>query len=116
MEDINFHSSIAEEHLKAIRFEPYRGIVPYIGRDRTLTPREFVDTELNNAMWLDVRNCKVGRKLNRNHVFELFAAYSGENPDDIREGMLVKMRLDCSYYTQVGNIILGQRSLDTCVT
>ena len=113
MEDSNFHGSIAEELLKAIRSEPYRGIVSYIGRDRSLTPREYADTELNNVMWLDVRNCKIGRKLNRTHVFELFASYSGENPDDVREGMLVKMRLDYSYYTQVGNIILGKKSLET---
>ena len=112
MENQGIHGSIAEELLGAINVEPYRGIVSYIGRDRAITPRDFANRELNDAMWLDMRNCRLGRKLDRDHVFEFFASYSGEDPADIREGMLVKMRLDHRYYTQVGSIVIGVKGLD----
>ena len=57
--------------------------------------------------------CKQGKKINRQQIFELFSAYSGELASDVREGMLVKIRLENKFYCIAGHVILGKSTIDT---
>ena len=57
--------------------------------------------------WLDTRNCKRDRKVNKQCVFEMFGTFSNENTVDVRAGMLAVIRLDRDYYKKVGHVILG---------
>ena len=85
--------SLAQELWKAIHPFKYRGIVPYIGKNTAVKIKDFDQHYLNENYWLDTRNCKHGRKINRQQIFELFSAYSGELASDVREGMLVKIKV-----------------------
>ena len=98
--------SIAKELLKAIHPHTYRGIVPYIGKNTAVKIKDFDQHYLNENYWLDTRNCKHGRKINHQKIFELFSAYSGELASDVREGMLVKIRLKNDFYRKAGYVIL----------
>ena len=90
--------SIAQKLWQAIHPHTYRGVVPYIGKNSALKVSDFDQHELNDRYWLDTRNCKHGRKINRQQIFELFSSYSGENCADVREGMIVKIRLEYQFY------------------
>ena len=104
--------SIAQELWQAIQPHTYRGIVPYIGKQTAVRPKDFDEHYLNENYWLDTRNCKRGRKINRQQIFELFSAYSGEAATDVREGMLVKIRLERDFYRRAGHVIFGTSNID----
>ena len=104
--------SIAQELWQAIQPHTYRGIVPYIGKKTAVKLKDFVEHYLNENYWLDTKNCKHGRKINRQQIFELFSAYSGEAATDVREGMLVKIRLDRDFYRRAGHVIVGTSNID----
>ena len=104
--------SIAQELWQAIQPHTYRGIVPYIGKKSLVKLKDFDEHYLNENYWLDTRNCKRGRKINRQQIFELFSAYSGEAAADVREGMIVKIRLERDYYRRVGHVIFGTSNID----
>ena len=91
------NGSLAQELWKAIHPLTYRGIVPYIGKNTAVKIKDFDQDDLIENYWLDTRNCKQGRKINRQQIFELFSAYSGELASDVREGMLVKLRLENNF-------------------
>ena len=104
--------SIAQELWQAIQPHTYRGIVPYIGKQTAVRLKDFDDHYLNKNYWLDTQNCKRGRKINRQQIFELFSAYSGEAATDLREGMLVKIRLERDFYHRAGHVIFGTSNID----
>ena len=104
--------SIAQELWQAIQPQTYRGIVPYIGKKTSVKLKDFDEHYLNENYWLDTRNCKRGRKINRQQIFELFSAYSGEAATDVREGMIVKIRLESDFYRRAGHVILGTSNID----
>ena len=43
----------------------------------------------------------------------MFSAYSGELASDVREGMLVKIRLEKNFYHIASHVILGKSTIDT---
>ena len=61
---------------------------------------------------MDTQNCKQGKKINRQQIFELFSAYSGELASDVREGMLVKIRLENNFHRIAGHVILGKSTIN----
>ena len=62
--------------------------------------------------WLDTRNCKHSRKVNKQCVFEMFGTFSNENAADVRAGMFAIIRLDLNYYKIAGHIILGFKDIN----
>ena len=112
MADHEYDGSLAQELWKAIHPFPYRGIVPYIGKNTAVKIKDFDQHYLNENYWLDTQNCKHGRKINRQQIFELFSAYSGELASGVREGMLVKIRLENDFYRIAGHVILGTSTID----
>ena len=105
--------SLAQELWQAIHPYTYRGVVPYIGKSCALQASDFDNHELSEKYWLDTRNCKHGRKINRQQIFELFSSYSGEDPVDVRQGMLMKIRLEYPFYRGAGIVIIGTSTLDS---
>ena len=105
--------SLAQELWKTIDPFAYRGIVPYIGKNTAVKLKDFEQHDLNERYWLDTRNCKQGKKINRQQIFELFSAYSGELASDVREGMLVKIMLEKNFYRVARHVILGKSTIDT---
>ena len=95
--------SVAQELWNAIHPFNYRGIVPYIGKSSAYKVKDFDEHELSESHWLDTRNCKHGRKINHQQIFELFSSYSGEVATDVREGMLVKIWLGLRFLSKSGS-------------
>ena len=56
--------SLAQELWSTIHPFAYRGIVPYIGKNTGVKPKDFEQHDLNEKYWLDTRNCKQGKKIN----------------------------------------------------
>ena len=90
----------------------------------TLTGREIVKqsnfskTALGARFWLDTRRCyRLGRK-NPDQLFEIFAAFNGEDPDDVRSDMWARIKMEKPLYSKVGHIILSLQhiSMDTWIT
>ena len=74
---------------------------PTKGKKTAVKLKDFDEHYLNENYWLDTQNCKHGRKINRQQIFELFSAYSGEVATDVREGMLVKIRLERDFIVEL---------------
>ena len=106
------HNSLAMELYNALQTFPFRGMVSFIRKSSNVTRKEFNNSEKSKEYWLDTRNCKRGKKMNKQCVFEMFGTFSNENATDVRAGMLAVMRLDVNYYKKVGHIILGFKNIN----
>ena len=87
-------------------------MVSFIRKSSSITCKEFNDSEQSKEYWLDTRNCKHGRKVNKQCVFEMFGTFLNENAADVRAGMLTVIRLDLNYYKIAGHIILGFKDIN----
>ena len=63
----------------------------------------FVNQELSRTHWLDVRNCYKQRRKNSHHVFEIFARYNSDTPENIRQTVIGMIKLEKNYYNEVGH-------------
>ena len=104
--------SLAMELYNALRTFPFRGMVSFIRKSSRLTHKEFKDMELSKEYWLDTRNCKRGKKINKQCVFEMFGTFSNETASDVRAGMIAVIRLDLDYYKRIGHVILGFKNIN----
>ena len=104
--------SIAMELYNALKTFPFRRMVSFIRKSSSITCKEYNDSEQSKEYWLDTRNCKHGRKVNKQCVFEMFGTFSNENAADVRAGMLAVIRLDLNYYKIAGHIILGFKDIN----
>ena len=87
-------------------------MVLFIRKSSNITCKEFNDSEQSKEYWLDTRNCKWGRKVNKQCVFEMFGIFSNENAANVRAGMLAVICLDLDYYKSVSNVILGFKNIN----
>ena len=104
--------SVAMELYNALQTFPFRGMVSYICKSSNITCKEFKDSELSAKYWLDTHNCKRGRKVNKQCVFEMFGTFSNENAGDVQAGMIAVIHLDLDYYKCVGHVILGFKNIN----
>ena len=102
---------IAMELYNALRNFPFRRMVSFIRKSSSVTCKEYNDSEQSKEYWLDTRNCKHTRKVNKQCVFEMFRTFSNENAADVRAGMLTVIRLDLNYYKIAGHVILGFKNI-----
>ena len=63
-------------------------MVSFIRKSSSITCKEYNNSEQSKEYWLDARDCKHGRKVNKQCVFGMFRAFSNENAADVRAGML----------------------------
>ena len=108
----NEDGSIAMELYNALKTFPFRRMVSFIRKSSSITSKEYNDSEQSKEYWLDTRNCKHSRKVNKQCVFEMFGTFSNENATDVRAGMLTVIRLDLNYYKIAGHIILGFKDVN----
>ena len=73
--------------------------------------KEFNNMDVSKHSWIDMRNCRHERKINKQCIFELFGAISQESVIDVHENMIERIQLDPLYYKQIGHIILGFKNL-----
>ena len=105
-------SSIAMELYNTLRTFPFRRMVSFIRKSSSITRKEYNDSEQSKEYWLDTRNCKHSRKVNKQCVFEMFRTFLNENAADVRAGMLAVIRLDLNYYKIASHIILGFKDIN----
>ena len=63
--------------------------------------------DVSKQFWIDTRNCRRERKINKQCVFELFGAISQETASEVRANLVERVRLDPLYYKRVGHVIMG---------
>ena len=109
------NGSLTMDLFKAIQDFPskyqYRGMVQYIRQTSKVTVKEFNGMDVSKHFWIDTRNCRRERKINKQCIFELFGAISQESAVDVRSNLVERVRLDPLYYKRIGHIILGFKNL-----
>ena len=109
------NSSLMMDLFKAIQDFPskyqYRGMVQYIHQTSKVTVKEFNNMDVSKHFWIDTRNCRHERKINKQCIFELFGAISQESVVDVRSNMIERIHLDPLYYKRIGHVILGFKNL-----
>ena len=104
--------SFAMELYNALKTFPFRRMVSFIRKSSSVTCKEYNNSEQSKEYWLDTRNCKHGRKVNKQCVFEMFGTFSNENAADVQAGILAVIRLDLNYYKIAGHVILGFKNIN----
>ena len=104
--------SFAMELYNALKTFPFKRMVSFIRKSSSVTCKEYNDSEQSKEYWIDTRNCKHGRKVNKQYVFEMFGTFPNENAADERAGMLAVIRLGLNYYKIAGHVILGFKNIN----
>ena len=86
---------------------PYRGMVQYISTNSKLSAKAFNNMDVSKHFWIDTRNCRHERKINKQCIFELFGAISQETASEVHANLVERVRLDPLYYKRVGHVIMG---------
>ena len=89
----------------------YQGMVQYICQTSKLTLKEFNGMDVSKHFWIDTRNYRRERKINKQCIFELFGAISQESAVDVRSNLVERVHLDLLYYKRIGHLILGFKNL-----
>ena len=109
------NGSLMMDLFKAIQDFPskyqYRGMVQYIHQTSKVTVKEFNNMDVSKHFWIDTRNCRRERKINKQCIFQLFGAISQESAVDVRSNMVERIHLDPLYYKRIGHVILGFKNL-----
>ena len=107
----NESGSFAMELYNALKTFPFKTMVSFIRKSSSVTCKEFNYSEQSKDYWLDTRNCKHGRKVNKQCVFKMSGTFSNENAADVQAGMLAVICLDLNYYKIAGHVILGFKKI-----
>ena len=73
--------------------------------------KEFNGMDVSKHFWIDTRNCRCERKINKQCIFELFGAISQESAVDVRSNLVERVCLDPLFYKRIGHVILGFKNL-----
>ena len=74
---------MALELYNTLKTFQFRGMVSFIRKSSSVTRKEFNASDKSKDYWLDTRNCKCGKKMNKQCVFEMFGTFSNENANDV---------------------------------
>ena len=103
---------IASELLSIILEYNYRRYVQCIWSHDAVDEVSFHSMGVRSTHWIDVRNSFTGNLINQDHLFEIFGAYSSEEPSVVRQGMVQLIKAEKNLYSSVGCVALGVRGCD----
>ena len=104
--------SIAEELFHAIRLRDYCEYVSKLNRADIMTPIEFKYSEYSSIYELDTRICYNDRRINKNHVYDIFGDFSSTDGKSVKLGMLDEIGDNYDWYENRGRVVLNMQSRD----
>ena len=94
--------SIAKELFEAIRLRDYCAYITKLNKADIMTPKEFTNSIYSQDYVLDTRICYHGRKINRDHVYDIFSDFSGTDGTTAKMDMLNEITENYDWYESRG--------------
>ena len=76
--------SIAEELFQAIKLCDYCEYITKLHKQDIMSPKDYRESPLNAIYELDTRICYVQRKINMDHMYEIFGEFSGTDAEAVK--------------------------------
>ena len=105
-------NSIAAELMSIISVHSYCRYVQCIWSRDALQLEDFKTKPISTTHWIDTRNSYTGSLINCGFMYELFGAFSDEDPIIVRNVMLNLIKAEYELYSTVGRVVLNVRGCD----
>ena len=105
-------NSIAAELMSIILVHSYRRYIQCIWSRDALQLEDFNTKPISTSHWIDTRNSYTGSLINSGFMYELFGAFSEEDPVTVRTVMLNLIKAEYELYSTVGRVVLNVRGCD----
>ena len=99
--------SIAEELFDAIRLRDYCEYVPKLNKADIMNPKEFAESMYSDIYELDTRICYHDRRINKDHIYDIFSDFSGTDASTAKVDMLSEVSENYDWYESRGRVILN---------
>ena len=107
--------SIAKELFEAIRLRDYCAYITKLNKADIMTPKEFMSSIYSQDYVLDTRICYHGRKINRDHVYDIFSDFSGTDGSTAKMDMLNEITENYDWYESRGRVVLNMNGQDLAI-
>ena len=104
--------SIAEELFQAIKLRDYCEYITKLHKQDIMSLKEFRDSPLHAMYELDTSVCYIQRRINSNHVYDMFGDFSGTDAATIKASMLDEIATNFDWYQSRGRVVLNFTNRD----
>ena len=104
--------SIAKELFKAIKLRDFCEYVNKLNKADIMTPKEFAVSIYAQDYDLDTRICYHERRINKDHMYDIFSDFSGTDMATAKEEMLKEITENYDWYESRGRVVLNLDGLD----
>ena len=77
-----------------------------------MSPKEFQDSPLHAMHELDTSACYVQRRINSNHMYDMFGDFSGTDAATVKSSMLDEIATNFDWYQSRGRVVLNFTNRD----
>ena len=77
-----------------------------------MTPSKFKYSEYSSIYELDTRICYTDRRINKNHMYDIFGNFSSTDGKSVKLAMLDEIGDNCNWYESRGHVVLNMQSRD----
>ena len=99
--------SIAEELFDAIRLRDYCEYIPKLNKADIMSPSEFAASSYSQLYDLDTRICYHDKRINRDHVYDIFSDFSRTDASTAKVDMLSEISENYDWYESRGRVVLN---------
>ena len=105
-------SSMAGELFDLLSPYSYTNVIAHLTTRDVLAQKSFGCQRLSNTYWLNTRKCYKHQRKNSQQIFEIFAAYNDDEPENVRKLVLENIIKDKELYKNVGQEHLHRLKID----
>ena len=104
--------SIAEELFHAIRLKDYCAYMSKLNKGDIISIKEFKEHNYSCHYELNSKICYHDRKINQDHVYDIFSEFSGDDASTVKMNMLDEVTQNYDWYESRGRVILTIQGKD----
>ena len=98
--------SIAKELFQAIKLRHYSEYITKLHKQDIMSSKEFCESPLHAMYELDTSVCYIQRRINSNHMYDMFGDFSGTDAATVKASML-EIATNFDWYQSRGRVVLN---------
>ena len=105
-------NQIAAEILSIFKDKIYNDSIPILEFDDRMVKKDYSELEISKTHWLDTRHCFINRRRNPLNIFTIFAGWSLNDPEHVKQNILKLISQDYTYYKRVSAAAMTHKQTD----
>ena len=105
-------NQIAAEILSIFKDKVYNDSVPILEFGDRMVKKDYSELEISKTHWLDTRHCFINRRRNPLNIYTVFAGWSLNDPEHVKQNILKLISQDYTYYKRVSAAAMAHKQTD----